>query len=164
VWPDPVERVLRRLPGVADVAIAGRPDAEWGERVVAWIVPSGPPPTLGELRDAVKAELAPWCAPKELVIVDDLPRTALGKVRRRGGVDADRRRQLVGQLTGHVQRRRLGDVVPTEVGLDGDAADRRDVEHAAPAVAEARFDGELRPHQVAELVDPRRLLGGAHVD
>jgi len=83
VWPDPVERVLRRLPGVADVAVAARPDAEWGERVVAWIVPEGAPPTLEEARDAVKAQLAPWCAPKELVIVDDLPRTALGKVRRR---------------------------------------------------------------------------------
>ena len=82
VWPDPVERVLRRLPGIADVAVAGRADAEWGERVVAWIVPSGSPPSLGAVRDAVKTELAPWCAPKELVIVDDLPRTALGKVRR----------------------------------------------------------------------------------
>jgi O-succinylbenzoic acid--CoA ligase len=84
VWPDPVERVLRGLPSIADVAVAGRPDAEWGERVVAFVVPAGagPPPSLDELRDAVKAELAPWCAPKELVLVDTLPRTALGKLRR----------------------------------------------------------------------------------
>lgn len=80
VWPEPVERVLRRVPGVDDVAVAGVPDPEWGERVVAYVV--GRPPPLGALRDAVKAELPAWCAPKEVVVVDALPRTALGKVRR----------------------------------------------------------------------------------
>lgn len=82
VWPDAVERVLRRLPSVVDVAVAGRPDPEWGARVVAWVVPGDPAPELAALREAVKAELPPWCAPKELVVVDHLPRTALGKVRR----------------------------------------------------------------------------------
>jgi O-succinylbenzoic acid--CoA ligase len=82
VWPDPVERVLRRLPSVADVAIGGRPDHEWGERVVAYVVATAAPPSLDELRDAVKAELPPWCAPKEVVLVDSLPRTPLGKLRR----------------------------------------------------------------------------------
>lgn len=82
VWPDPVERVLRRLPSVADVAVAGRPDPEWGHRVVAWVVAEGEPPTLEELRDAVKAELPAYAAPKELVVVTGLPRTALGKLRR----------------------------------------------------------------------------------
>lgn len=82
VWPDAVERVLLRLPSVKEVAVAGRPDPEWGSRVVAWIVAGDPAPGLDALRDAVKAELPPWCAPKELVVVDQLPRTALGKVRR----------------------------------------------------------------------------------
>jgi O-succinylbenzoic acid--CoA ligase len=82
VWPEPVERVLRRVRGVAEVAVAGRPDPEWGERVVAFVVPAGEPPSLDELRDAVKQELAPWCAPKELVVVAHLPRTSAGKVRR----------------------------------------------------------------------------------
>ena len=86
VWPEPVERVLQRVPAVAEVAIAGRPDPEWGERVVAWVVPAGdslsPDALLEELRAAVKGELPAWCAPKELVLVDRLPRTALGKVRR----------------------------------------------------------------------------------
>jgi O-succinylbenzoic acid--CoA ligase len=82
VWPDPVERLLRRLPSVVDVAVAGRPDAEWGQRVVAWVVADGDAPSLDEVRDAVKAELPAYAAPKQLVIVDDLPRTALGKVRR----------------------------------------------------------------------------------
>jgi O-succinylbenzoic acid--CoA ligase len=82
VWPDPVERVLARLASVAEVAVAGRPDPEWGHRVVAWVVPAGDPPSLDELRAAVKAELPAYAAPKELVLVDTLPRTALGKVRR----------------------------------------------------------------------------------
>jgi O-succinylbenzoic acid--CoA ligase len=84
VWPAPVEAALRGLPGVADVAVVGRPDAEWGARVVAVVVPSDPaaPPTLDALRAAVRERLAPWAAPRELVLVDSLPRTALGKVRR----------------------------------------------------------------------------------
>jgi O-succinylbenzoic acid--CoA ligase len=82
VWPTPVERILERLPSVFQVAVAGRPDPEWGQRVVAWVVPSGDIPSLEELRDAVKAELPAYAAPKELVLVRELPRTALGKVRR----------------------------------------------------------------------------------
>lgn len=86
VWPAPVEAVLRRHPGVADVAVAGRPDPEWGERVVAFVVPvaggGGGPPTLDELRRMVRGELGPWSAPRELVVVEALPRTAIGKVSR----------------------------------------------------------------------------------
>lgn len=82
VWPAPVERAVARLASVADVAVAGRPDPEWGCRVVAWVVAAGDPPTLADVRDAVKAELPAYCAPKQLVVVDALPRTALGKVRR----------------------------------------------------------------------------------
>jgi O-succinylbenzoic acid--CoA ligase len=64
------------------VGVAGRPDPEWGDRVVAWILPDGDAPSLEQVRDAVRAELPSWWAPKELVVVDALPRTALGKVRR----------------------------------------------------------------------------------
>ncbi len=83
VWPDLVERVLIAHPGVAEVAVWKRNDPEWGERVVAWVVPSDEAPSLDELRQIVADTIAPWAAPKELVIVDDLPRTAAGKVRRR---------------------------------------------------------------------------------
>lgn len=84
VWPGAVEAVLRRHRGVAEVAVAGRPDPEWGQRVEAWVVPSDPAsaPTLGALRAAVADELAPWAAPRALHLVAALPRTALGKVRR----------------------------------------------------------------------------------
>jgi O-succinylbenzoic acid--CoA ligase len=83
VWPDPVERVLASVTGVADVAVAARDDPEWGQRVVAFVVPSADgPPTLDALRAAVKEEHAAHAAPRELVLVEAIPRTALGKVRR----------------------------------------------------------------------------------
>ena len=83
VWPDVVERVLSANPNVAEVAVWKRSDPEWGERVVAWVVPKGDAPSLEELRRVVADTIAPWAAPKELVIVDGLPRTASGKVSRR---------------------------------------------------------------------------------
>jgi O-succinylbenzoic acid--CoA ligase len=82
VWPEPVEAVLRDVAGVADVAVAGVADAEWGQRVVAFVVAGDVTPTLDALRDAVKASLPAYAAPKQLVLLDVLPRTALGKVQR----------------------------------------------------------------------------------
>jgi O-succinylbenzoic acid--CoA ligase len=84
VWPAPVEAALRAHPGVAEVAVAGRPDPEWGERVVAWIVPADPaaPPSLASLRAEVAERVAPYAAPRELILVADLPKTAIGKLRR----------------------------------------------------------------------------------
>jgi O-succinylbenzoic acid--CoA ligase len=89
VWPEPVEAVLRSHPLVADVAVAGTDDAEWGQAVTAFVVPSGPaPPTLEALRDAVKAQLPPYCAPQRLELVTAIPRTSLGKPRRSALVSA----------------------------------------------------------------------------
>ncbi len=84
VWPAPVEAILRAHPGVADVAVAGRPDPEWGQRVVAWIVPSPttPTPALADLRRLVTEQLAAYAAPRQLLVVDHLPRTAIGKIQR----------------------------------------------------------------------------------
>jgi len=84
VWPAVVEDRLRTHPGVADVAVLGEPDPEWGQRVTAIVVPADPaaPPALDELRDHVRAVLPVAAAPKELRLVERLPRTALGKLRR----------------------------------------------------------------------------------
>jgi O-succinylbenzoic acid--CoA ligase len=84
VWPGPVERAIGTLPSVAEVAVWKRPDDEWGERVVAWVVPADPatPPALPALVETVRETLAPWAAPKELVLCDRLPRTPSGKVLR----------------------------------------------------------------------------------
>ncbi|HVN52013.1 MAG TPA: AMP-binding protein [Acidimicrobiales bacterium] len=85
VWPVRVERVLREVPGVADVAVVGRDDPEWGQQVVAVVEPLDPTraPTLDALRDAVRRELPAYAAPRALELVDALPRTSLGKVARR---------------------------------------------------------------------------------
>jgi len=84
VWPEHVESILRALPGVRDVGVAGAADPEWGERVVAYVVPADrdAPPTLDALRAAVREAIGPWAAPRELVLADALPRTAIGKLRR----------------------------------------------------------------------------------
>jgi O-succinylbenzoic acid--CoA ligase len=84
VWPQEVEAALRGHPKVSDVAVAGRVDAEWGQRVVAFVVPAdaADPPTLEEVRDRARERLAAFKAPRELVLIPALPRTASGKVRR----------------------------------------------------------------------------------
>lgn len=84
VWPDEVERALALHPLVDEVAVAGVDDREWGQRVVAWVVPADPSqaPSLAAIRAWVGERLPRFMAPKELVIVEALPRTALGKVPR----------------------------------------------------------------------------------
>ena len=84
VWPAAVEVALGSHPGVAEVAVTGRPDPEWGQKVVAWVVPTeaSNPPSLPDLREVVAEKIAPFAAPRELVIVAALPRTSIGKVRR----------------------------------------------------------------------------------
>jgi O-succinylbenzoic acid--CoA ligase len=85
VWPVAVERALATDARVREVAVVGRPDPEWGQRVTALVVPADPadPPTLDELRDAAKRELPAYAAPRELVLVAELPRTGMGKLLRR---------------------------------------------------------------------------------
>jgi len=85
VHPDEVEAVLATHPGVAEAAVAGRPDPEWGQRVAAFVVPRDPasPPTLAELRAFTRERLAAAKAPRELVLVASLPRGPSGKLLRR---------------------------------------------------------------------------------
>jgi O-succinylbenzoic acid--CoA ligase len=82
VWPDPVERAIAGLAGVAEVAVLGRADPEWGQQVTALIVPDGMAPSLAEVRAAVKRTLPAYCAPHAVQYVTALPRTALGKIQR----------------------------------------------------------------------------------
>ncbi len=83
VYPAEVEAALELLPGIAEVAVGGEPDADLGQRVVAWIVPGGgAPPDLESVRAAARARLADYKLPRALRLVDSLPRTASGKLRR----------------------------------------------------------------------------------
>jgi len=80
-----VEDVLARHPDVADVAVVGEPDARWGERVVAFVVPRRQALTAatidGYCRQA--ADLASFKRPRRVVFVREIPKTASGKILRR---------------------------------------------------------------------------------
>jgi len=84
VYPREVEDVLLEHPAVAEVAVAGAADAEWGEVVTAWVVRAGEasPPGADELVGFAAERLARFKCPRRVVFVDALPRNALGKILR----------------------------------------------------------------------------------
>ena len=85
VAPAAVEAVLREHPDVADAVVFGRPDDEWGQRVVAAVVPAaGAVPGLADLRPWVAERLGAPAAPRELHLVDAVPLLHTGKPDRRG--------------------------------------------------------------------------------
>jgi malonyl-CoA/methylmalonyl-CoA synthetase len=75
-----IEEVLRTHPAVAECAVVGIADDEWGERVAAAIVARGADVDELALRAWAKQQLAPYKVPSRVVFVPDLPRNALGKV------------------------------------------------------------------------------------
>jgi len=79
VYPAEVENVLSTLAGVEDVAVFGAPDNRWGERVCVAVVGDVQPDAVV---DHARAHLAAYKCPKDVYVVDDLPRTGTGKVRR----------------------------------------------------------------------------------
>jgi O-succinylbenzoic acid--CoA ligase len=85
VEPAEVEAVLARHPEVREVAVVGSPDEEWGERVIAVVVPADPaaPPVLSQLLAFSRDRLASSKRPRELRIVESLPRNPNGKLDRK---------------------------------------------------------------------------------
>lgn len=78
-----VEKALVRLPQVADAALLPSPDPVLGEAVCACVVPeTTPPPDLAELHESLRETLARHKLPDELCILDEVPRTIIGKVDR----------------------------------------------------------------------------------
>ena len=76
-----IEDVLRAHSGVADCAVVGVPDDVWGDRVCAAVVAvPGAEPGADELRAFAKERLAPYKVPKDILVLADLPRNAMGKV------------------------------------------------------------------------------------
>jgi len=88
VQPSAVADALRALPSVADAAVVGLDDPEWGERVAALVVPAvdadGTSESLAadRIREAVRDGLADHEVPKTVVVADSIPRTASGTVDR----------------------------------------------------------------------------------
>lgn len=85
VAPLAVERVLTDEPGVSEVCVFGIDDAEWGQTVVAAIVPADPyaPPSDNALREAVREQISSAAAPKRIVFLPKLPLRGPGKPDRR---------------------------------------------------------------------------------
>jgi acyl-CoA synthetase (AMP-forming)/AMP-acid ligase II len=83
ISPGEIEDVLRAHPQVADVAVVGAPDDQWGERVAAFIVARGAAPTAEELSAWVKARLRSTKTPESYEFRAELPYNETGKLLRR---------------------------------------------------------------------------------
>ena len=81
IYPREVEEVLLRHPGIREVAVVGRPHSEWGEEVLAYVVPR-PGHTLdtGELDALCLASIARFKRPRHYRLLDELPKNSYGKV------------------------------------------------------------------------------------
>jgi malonyl-CoA/methylmalonyl-CoA synthetase len=91
VYPREIEEVLCAHPRVREAAVAGRPDAEWGEVPVAWLVleagdlpdaKADPAELADELTAHCRSHIAGFKVPAAYHVVDALPRNALGKVQK----------------------------------------------------------------------------------
>jgi fatty-acyl-CoA synthase len=81
IYPAEVERVLLEHPDVSECGVIGRPDAKWDEVPVAYVIRrAGCAVEAESLKAHVLTQLARFKVPRDIVFVDDLPRTALGKV------------------------------------------------------------------------------------
>ncbi|MET9907477.1 acyl-CoA synthetase [Streptomyces sp. NPDC006476] len=80
-----IENALLEHPGVREAAVTGEPDADLGERIVAWVVPADPqsPPSDSELADHVARRLAPHKRPRVVHFLSSLPRNDMGKIMKR---------------------------------------------------------------------------------
>jgi O-succinylbenzoic acid--CoA ligase len=81
VAPAEVAAILEGCPGVREAAVFGEPDPQWGERVTAAVVPADPaaPPSLADLRAAVRQHLPAHAAPKTLILLQAIPQLPSGK-------------------------------------------------------------------------------------
>ena len=84
VFPQPVEEVVGALPGVADVAVVGVPDEEFGQRLRCVVVPApGASLDADAIRAAVRASLGRHYVPRDVDFAESVPRNAAGKLVRR---------------------------------------------------------------------------------
>lgn len=83
VYPIEVEDVIASVPGVAEVAVVGVPDPDFGEAVVACVVPlAGVPPSVDAILAACRRDLAGYKKPRQVHFVSALPRTTVNKIDR----------------------------------------------------------------------------------
>jgi len=82
VYPKEVELCIDQLEGVRESAVIGVPDADFGERVTAVVVPEADEPGEDAIITALRPLLAAYKLPKQVTFVDTLPRNAMGKVQK----------------------------------------------------------------------------------
>lgn len=84
IYPKEIERLLDEMPGVNESAVIGVPHADFGEAVVAVLVPEAeqPAPDLAAVSAFLKDRIARYKQPKQVVVVAELPRNAMGKVQK----------------------------------------------------------------------------------
>ncbi|MCE9570205.1 MAG: long-chain fatty acid--CoA ligase [Rhodocyclales bacterium] len=83
IYPAEIENLLIECPDIAEVSVIGRPDERWGEIVVAVVVPKpGRGLSGAQVLTLLEGRIARFKQPKEVVIVEALPKTALGKIRK----------------------------------------------------------------------------------
>ena len=83
VWPEVVEDALRNFQTVTDLCVAGVPDPEWGRAIHVWVVTTDKNEvSLDALRAHVKQTLPAHFAPRQMHVISEIPRTALGKPQR----------------------------------------------------------------------------------
>ena len=83
VSPAEIESPLLELPAVLEAAVIGVPDETWGEVGLAVVVPApGTPEDPEAVRTALRARLAGFKVPRHVEFVDELPKTATGKIRK----------------------------------------------------------------------------------
>jgi len=105
IAPREVEEVLETYPAVREAAVIGRPDAVYGEQVVAYIVVNGPwsPELAQRLREYAARRLSAHKVPVDFIAVDALPKNALGKVEHRLLQERDARSSVgAGEASGRV--------------------------------------------------------------
>ena len=82
VYPKEVETLIDDMPGVSESAVIGVPHPDFGEGVVAVVVPRDCPVDVAMVEGALQDKLARFKQPKRVVCVDDLPRNVMGKVQK----------------------------------------------------------------------------------
>lgn len=84
IYPREVEEVLNKHEGVKETCVIGVPDDKWGEHVVAYVVPNGTQPVTGDMLIQLCLEhMASFKKPKEIHIVEELPKSSYGKILKR---------------------------------------------------------------------------------
>ena len=83
VYPNEIEEQIAAVPGVLEVGVIGVPDDKTGERIQAYVKASTPAPSADELIAHCRTNLTAYKIPKDIIFIDELPKSPIGKILRR---------------------------------------------------------------------------------